>query len=128
MHEKLENNDLAFQVYYKIVNCDGGRNSNLDYVAASYFEMAKLHHGRNEYVNSRELFVKFFICMKKLYDRKRQPALNREHFDVGKMIEDSASMLLATGEENDVNCKICYFMVINSFMFFQVACLQKLMI
>ena len=69
VHEKLGNSELAFQVYSKIINCDGP-NSNLEYVAGSYFAMAKIQHGRNEYVNSRELFVKFFICMKKLYDQK----------------------------------------------------------
>ena len=106
VHEKLENIDLAFQVYLKIVNCDDGKNSNLDYVGASYFEMAKLHHDRNEYVNSRELFVKFFRCMKKLHDHKEHLVLTRGHINVEKLMEDSGSMLLATGEQNDMNSKI----------------------
>ena len=103
MHEKLENNDLAFQVYSKIVNCDGP-NCNLEFVAGAYFAMAKYYYGRNEYVRSRELFVKFFISVKKMHDLNQMmaiPLFTKEPDNIGKLMQESASMLQATGELND---------------------------
>ena len=99
MHEKLGNSDLAFQVYSKIVNCNGP-NSNLDFVTGSYFSMAKIHQGRNEYAKSREHFVKFLICAKKMHDLKQMmgiPLFTQEPENLGKMVQDSVPLLLQTG-------------------------------
>ena len=104
MHEKLEKSELAFQVYAKIVNCDGP-NSNLEFVAGSYFAMAKYHHGRKEYANSRELFLKFVICVKKMHDLNQTmgiPLFNIEPENLGKMMQDMHQMLQASGELNDM--------------------------
>ena len=104
MHEKLDNSELALQVYTKIVNCDGP-NSNLEFVAGAYFAMAKFHHGRNEYVKSRELFVKFFICVKKMHDLNKLmaiPLFTKEPDNIGKLMQESASMLQASGKLNNM--------------------------
>ena len=104
MHEKLENGELAFQVYAKIVNCDGP-NSNLEFVAGSYFAMAKYHHDRKEYAKSRELFLKFIICVKKMHDLNQMmaiPLFTKEPDNIGNLMQDSVQMLQASGELYDM--------------------------
>ena len=104
MHEKLDNSELAFQVYTKIVNCDGP-NSNLEFVAGAYYAMAKFHHGRNEYVKCREYFVKCFICLKKMHDLNKImaiPLFNKEPDKIGKLMQESVSMLQASGKLNNM--------------------------
>ena len=114
MDEKLENNDLAFQVYSKIVNIDGPKFNQELFVAGSYFAMAKYYFGRQEYANSRELFVKFFICGKNIYDLNQKVEIslfNEEPVNIATLWNDSVPMLQATGELNHMKF---YHLAVNS--------------